>query len=119
MPNPHAPYPPAFKVEAVRLVHSGDKSIAEIALDLGVSDPTLRNWVRQAEIDTGTRDGLTTSERIELAQLRREVRVLKQERDILKKAAAFFGVVAVRWTVKHYATRSAIVHPLSYASGDR
>ena len=91
MPNPHAPYPPAFKVEAVHLVHSGDKSIAEIALDLGVSDPTLRSWVRQAEIDTGTRDELTTSERIELAQLRREVRVLKQERDILKKAAAFFA----------------------------
>src|SRR6476620_3376549 len=91
MPKPHAPYPPAFKVEAVRLVHSGDKSIAEIALDLGVSDPTLRSWVRQAEIDAGTRDGLTTGERIELAQLRREVRVLKQERDSPKKAAAFYA----------------------------
>lgn len=89
MPNPHAPYPPAFRAEAVRLVHSGDKSIAEIALDLGVSDPTLRNWVRQAEIDAGTRDGLTTNERIELAQLRREVRVLKQERDILKSAMSW------------------------------
>ena len=90
MPNPHAPYPPAFKVEAVRLVHSGDKSIAEIALDLA-SRSDVRSWVRQAEIDAGTRDGLTTSERSELAQLRREVRVLKQERDILKKAAAFFA----------------------------
>jgi transposase len=96
MPNPHAPYPPAFKDEAVRLVLSGDKSIAAIALggplgSIGVSDPTLRSWVRQAEIDAGTRDGLTTSERSELAQLRREVRVLKQEREILKKAAAFFA----------------------------
>jgi len=91
MPNAHAPYPPAFKAEAVRLVLSGDKSIAAIALDLGVSDPTLRSWVRQAAIDAGTRDGLTTGERMELAQLRREVRVLKQERDILKKAAAFFA----------------------------
>jgi transposase len=89
MPNFHAPYPPAFKDEAVRLVLSGDKSIAAIALDLGVSDPTLRSWVRQAEIDAGTRDGLTTSERIELAQLRREVRVLKQERDILKSAMSW------------------------------
>jgi transposase len=91
MPNPHPPYPPAFKAEAVGLVHSGDKSIAAIALDSGVSDPTLRSWVRQAEIDAGIRDGLTTNERIELAQLRREVRVLRQERDILKKAAAFFA----------------------------
>src|SRR5438309_339774 len=91
MPNPNAPYPPAFKIEAVRLVHSGDKSIAAIAKDLGISDPTLRSWVHQAEIDAGTRDGLTTSERIELAQLRREVRILKQEREILKKAAAFFA----------------------------
>jgi len=91
MPNPHAPYPPAFKIEAVRLVHSSEKSIAAIAKDLGISDPTLRSWVHQAEIDGGTRDGLTTSERIELAQLRREVRILKQEREILKKAAAFFA----------------------------
>ena len=91
MPNPHAPYPPAFKSEAVRLVHSGEKSLAAIAKDLGISDPTLRSWIHQAEIDAGTRDGLTTSERIELTQLRREVRILKQERDILKKAAAFFA----------------------------
>jgi len=91
MSNPHAPYPPAFKTEAIRLVHSGDKSIAAIAKDLGISDPTLRSWVHQAEIDDGVRDGLTTSERIELVQLRREVRILKQEREILKKAAAFFA----------------------------
>jgi transposase len=85
MPKSNAPYPPAFKTEAIRLVHSRDKPITAIAKDLGVSDPTLRNWVRQAEIDGGTRDGLTTSERTELAHLRREVRILKQERDILKK----------------------------------
>ena len=91
MPKSNAPYPPAFKTEAIRLVHSSDKPITAIAKDLGVSDPTLRNWVRQAEIDGGTRDGLTPDERTELAQLRREVRILKQERDILKKAAAFFA----------------------------
>lgn len=91
MPRTKAPYPPAFKAEAVRLVQSGEKSIAIIAKDLGVADQTLRGWVQQAEVDTGAREGLTTSERVELAQLRRENRILKQERDILKKAAAFFA----------------------------
>jgi transposase len=91
MAKTHAPYPPAFRIEAVRLVRSTDKPLPVIAQDLGVSEPTLRNWVRQAEIDDGTRDGLTTAERAELARLRREVRTLRQERDILKKAAAFFA----------------------------
>lgn len=89
-------YPPEFKAEAIRLVHSSEKSIPTLANgrplgSIGVSDPTLRNWVRQAEIDTGARAGLTSSEREELARLRREVRILKQEREILKKAAAFFA----------------------------
>jgi transposase len=91
MPTSKPPYPPAFRAEAVRLVHGSDKSIPEIAKDLGVADQTLRNWVQQAEVDEGLRDGLTTAERAELRQLRREVRVLRQERDILKKAAAFFA----------------------------
>ena len=84
-------YPPEFKAEAVRLAQGGEKSIATIAHDLGVADQTLRNWVQQAEIETGTREGLTSGEREELRQLRRENRILKQERDILKKAAAFFA----------------------------
>lgn len=91
MPRTHPPYPPAFRAEAVRLVQSSGKSIPVIANDLGVSDQALRGWVRQAEIDTGQRDGLTTEEREELRQLRRENRILKEERDILKKAAAFFA----------------------------
>lgn len=91
MARTHAPYAPTFKIEAVRLVHSSDKPLPAIAEDLGVSEPTLRNWVRQAEIDDGTRDGLSTAERTELVRLRRENRLLKHERDILKKAAAFFA----------------------------
>ncbi len=91
MPKSKPPYPPAFRAEAVRLVHSSDKSIPEIAKDLGIADQTLRSWVQQAEVDEGLRDGLTTAERAELRQLRREVRTLRQERDILKKAAAFFA----------------------------
>ncbi len=84
-------YPPEFKAEAVRLVRSSDKAVGVLAKDLGVAGQTLRNWVRQAEIDGGERDGLTQGEREELRQLRREVRTLRQEREILKKAAAFFA----------------------------
>jgi len=91
MPRTNTAYPPEFKAEAVRLAQSGEKSIATIAHDLGVANQTLRSWVQRAETDAGTRDGLTTNEREELRSLRRENRVLKQERDILKKAAAFFA----------------------------
>ena len=85
------PYAPEFRAEAVRLVKDSDKSMLRISTDLGVSYETLRKWVRQAEIDGGAREGLTTDERQELQRLRREVWVLREEREILKKAAAFFA----------------------------
>jgi len=91
MPRSRPAYPPEFKAEAVRLVGSSDRSLSRIAKDLGVADQTLRNWLQQAEIDDGVRDALTPSEREELRYLRREVRTLRQEREILKKAAAFFA----------------------------
>ncbi len=84
-------YPPEFKAEAVQLVQQRERSLARIARDLGVSEQTLRNWVKQIEIDSGARAGLTTEERDELRRLRRENRILKEEREILKKAAAFFA----------------------------
>ena len=85
------PYPPEFRAEAIRLVRSGGLTQSQVARDLGVSTFTLRNWVRQTEIDAGEREGLTTEEREELRRLRRENRVLREEREILKKAAAFFA----------------------------
>ncbi len=92
MPSSRPPYPPEFRAEAVRLVRTSGKLVREIAQDLGVSEQALRNWLRQADLDDGYRDdGLTSSEQEELRSLRRKVRVLEEEREILKKAAAFFA----------------------------
>ena len=86
------PYPLEFRDEAVHLVREGGKSIGQVSKDLGIPDQSLRNWVKQADLDAGRRtDGLTTIERAELRRLRRENRVLREEREILKKAAAFFA----------------------------
>ena len=82
-------YSPEFKIEAVRLVRTTDDGMAKIARDLGVSEPTLRTWVNAARPPAA--EPLTTDERTELAQLRRAVRQLREERDILKKATAFFA----------------------------
>ena len=85
------PYPAAFRAEAVQLVRAGGRSLTQAAQDLGAHHDTLRTWVKQAAIDEGRRDGLTTEERVELARLRRENRVLREEREILKEAARFFA----------------------------
>ncbi len=92
MPKSHPPYPPEFRAEAIRLVRNSGRPAAEIARRLEVSTETLRLWVRQADIDEGRRhDGLTTQETEEVRQLRRENRILREEREILLKAAAFFA----------------------------
>jgi len=84
-------YPEAFRAEAVELVRAGGRSIRKIAEDLGISNESLRKWVHQADVDGGRKDGLSTDEREELRQLRRDNRRLLMEREILKKAAAFFA----------------------------
>jgi transposase len=87
MPKSRPPYPEPFRREAVELVRTSGKSIAEIARDLGVTEQSLRNWVKQHEVDVGKRPGLSSEEREELKRLRRENRILREEREILKKAA--------------------------------
>jgi len=92
MPKSHAPYPPEFRAEAIRLLRTSRKSITQIARELDVTSETLRIWRKQANVDDGLRhDGLTTEETEEVRQLRREVRRLREEREILLKAAAFFA----------------------------
>ena len=86
------PYPPEFRAEAIRLARTSGKSPAQIAEDLGMTGETLRLWLKQADLDAGKRqDGLTSEEQEELRRLRREVRILREEREILRKAAAFFA----------------------------
>ncbi len=82
-------YPDQFKREAVELVKFSGKPVARIAKDLGIADQTLRNWMKQAEPDGN--EELSSGEREELKALRSENRTLKMEREILKKAAAFFA----------------------------
>jgi transposase len=86
-------FSPEFKQGAVRLVLEEGKSRAEVARDLGVHESLIGTWVRQAEIDAGKgpAGALTTTEREELARLRKENRELRAEREMLKKAAAFFA----------------------------
>jgi transposase len=86
------PYSEEFRREAVRLLRTSGRSVPRVAKELGVSEQSLRNWRKQAEIEAGERtDGLTIAERDELRRLRREVKTLAEEREILRKAAAFFA----------------------------
>ncbi len=88
MPRPH---PPEFRQRAVELARLGEKPVAEIAEDLGISESCLRNWLAQADVDEGRREGMGSREREELVALRRETRTLKLENEILKRAAAYFA----------------------------
>ena len=85
-----AAHPPEFRRRALDLVAQGNP-VAQTARDLGISESCLRNWMSRDQIDAGRKPGLTTEERKELIELRRRLRVLEMENEILKRASAFFA----------------------------
>ena len=91
MPRTHQPYAPEYRRRILELARAG-RSITELAREFELTAETIRQWIKQAGLDDGLRsDGLTTSDREELNRLRRENRVLREEREILAKAAAWFA----------------------------
>ena len=90
-PRPRRSFTPEFKAEIVELCQRGDRTIGQVSRDFDLTETAVRSWVQQAEIDAGQREGLTTEERRELSDLRRENRRLKEDVEILKRATAFFA----------------------------
>ena len=84
-------FPPEFKRDVVTVARRGDLTLAEVAADFDVSIESVRRWMRQADVDDGVKDGLTTAEQSELVQLRRRTRQLEMENEILRRAAAYFA----------------------------
>jgi transposase len=91
VPRTNPPYAPEFRQEALRLLERGDRTAKELAGALGICPQTLRNWRRQEAGDTGLEPGVSTDEQEELRRLRRENARLREEKEILRKAAAFFA----------------------------
>ena len=94
--RPRRSFSPEFKAQTVELLRTSGKSVAEVCHELDLTETAVRRWLAQADVDDGRREGLTTDERVELSRLRRENRVLREERDILRKAAAFFAKETTR-----------------------
>nr|WP_088319590.1 transposase [Kineosporia sp. R_H_3] len=86
-----APHPPEFRRRALDLVRLGEKPVAAIAKDLGISESCLRRWMDRDDVDAGRKEGLSSDERAELVRLRRENRVQAMEIEILKRASAYFA----------------------------
>jgi transposase len=84
-------FPVEFRRDVVTVARRGDLSVAEVAVDFGIAEETVRRWMRQADIDDGIKDGLTSAEQAEMVQLRRDKRRLEMENEILRRAAAYFA----------------------------
>ena len=89
-PRPRRSFTPEFKADIVERCRRGDRTVGQVARDFDLTETAVREWVRQADVDTGARDGVTTEERKELNDLRRENRRLKEDVEILRRATAFF-----------------------------
>ena len=89
--RPRRSFSDEYKAEVIELCRTSGKSIAQVCRDLGLGETAVRRWIAKAEIDAGRRPGLTTDEHTELVALRKEIRVLREERDILKRATVFFA----------------------------
>jgi transposase len=92
--RPRRSFTPEFKADIVDRCRTGDRTIGQVARDFDLTETAVRAWVKQAEIDAGDRDGLTTEERAELSQLRRENRSLKEDVEVLKRATVFFAFLS-------------------------
>ena len=90
-PRPRRSFTSEFKTEVVELGRRGDRSVGQVAKDFDLTGTAVRDWIRQAGVDAGERDGLTGDEREEPARLRRENRRLREDVDVLKRATAFFA----------------------------
>ena len=84
-------FPAEFKRDVVTVARRGDLSVAEVAVDFGIAEETVWRWMRQADINDGIKDGLTSAEQEEIVQLRRDKRRLEMEKEILRSAAAYFA----------------------------
>jgi len=84
-------FPPEFKRDVVTVARRGDLTINEVAADFDISTESIRRWMRQADIDDGIKDGLTTAEQAEVVQLRRDKRRLEMEVEVLRRATAYFA----------------------------
>jgi transposase len=90
-PRPRRSFTPEFKADIVERCRRGDRTVGQVARDFDLTETAVREWMRQAEVDAGQRPGLTSEERDELVELRRENRRLREDVDILKRATAFFA----------------------------